>query len=52
MLNVRFKEDWVDTKVIGKCSVANDEMIRAIVYEGVSGVSDKRGGDRFEVTVE
>ena len=34
---------------IGTCqsSSANDEMVRAMVYEGVSsGVSDKRDGDQ------
>ena len=27
-------------------SSANDEMIRVMVYEGVSGVNDKRGDDQ------
>ena len=27
-------------------SSANDEMMRAMVCEGVNGVSDKRGGDQ------
>ena len=27
-------------------SSANDELVRTMVYEGVSGISDKRGGDQ------
>ena len=27
-------------------SSANDKLMRAMVYEGVSGVCDKRGGDQ------
>ena len=30
---------------------ANDEIMRAMVYEGFSNVSDKRGGDQSGLSV-